>query len=77
MNAGMRTLSGITFLTSEITRFDITNTNAVAAPIPKPFTADEVTPNVGQHPSNNTNTGFSRMTPFQKTSLLVIAAISL
>ena len=63
---GILTLSGITSLTSEITMFDIINTNEVASPIPSPFMAEEVTPRVGHIPNTNTNTGFSLIKPFVK-----------
>ncbi len=66
IKAGMRTLSGIRFLINEITRFDITNTKVVANPIPNPFEADEVTPNVGHIPNSKVNTAFSLKKPFEK-----------
>ncbi len=64
MNAGMRTLSGMKFLISEITRFDIINTAIVATPIPQPFMAEVVVPSVGHMPSISTKVGFSRTIPF-------------
>jgi hypothetical protein len=59
MKAGIRTLSGIRFLINEITMFDIMSTAIVATPIPIPFIAEEVTPNVGHIPRISTNVGFS------------------
>jgi hypothetical protein len=72
INAGIRTLSGMKFFTNEITRLDITNTKAVAAPIPNPFIAEEVTPKVGHNPNKITNTGFSFMIPFRKFSFRLV-----
>jgi len=63
---GIRTLSGIWFLTMETTRFDIVNTKVVASPIPKPLMAEVVTPNVGHNPRNNTKTAFSLKNPLLK-----------
>jgi hypothetical protein len=39
--------------------FDIMSTAIVATPIPIPFIAEEVTPNVGHIPKISTNVGFS------------------
>ena len=48
-------------------------TNIVAKPMPKPFNADVVTPNVGHIPKSITNVGFSRIMPLVKFSLLVLS----
>ncbi len=66
MNDGILTLSGIRFLISEITRFDITSTKVVASPIPSPLMADEGTPRVGHIPSHSPTTGFSLINPLVK-----------
>jgi hypothetical protein len=67
IKAGMRILSGIILATNEMTRLDITRTKAVANPIPIPFIAEVVTPNVGHIPSNKENVGFSRNMPLVNT----------
>ena len=72
MKAGMRTMSGIRFLSMEITTLEQNSTNVVANPIDMPFSAEDVVPNVGHMPSNNTNVGFSLMIPFINTLKLFI-----
>ena len=61
---GMRTLSGVRFLTSEMTTLEHINTNIVANPIDIPLMADVVVASVGHMPSRRTNIGFSRTMPF-------------
>ena len=50
MNAGILILSGITFLSNEITKFEHVKTTAVESPIPIPFIAELVTARVGHIP---------------------------
>jgi hypothetical protein len=73
INEGIRTISGIRFLISEITTFEQISTNMVASPIPMPLIADEVVPNVGHIPSRSTNVGFSLIIPFIITLKLFIS----
>ena len=63
MYAGIRTLSGINFFTSEITVFEHNSTLAVARPIPMPLIAEVVVASVGHIPSRRTNVGFSFKMP--------------
>jgi hypothetical protein len=63
MYAGIRTLSGISFFTSEITVFEHNSTLAVARPIPMPLIAEVVVANVGHIPSKRMNVGFSFKMP--------------
>ena len=63
-NTGMRTLSGVRFLTSDMTTLEHINTNIVANPIDIPLTADVVVASVGHIPSRRTNVGFSCTMPF-------------
>ena len=63
MNAGILTLSGITFLSTEIKRLLSARTAAVVSPIPRPFMADVVTASVGHIPRVRTNVGFSLIMP--------------
>ena len=72
MKAGIRTMSGIRFLSKEITTLEQKSTNVVANPIDMPFSAEEVVPNVGHIPNSNTNVGFSLMMPFINTLKLFI-----
>ena len=67
MNEGIRILSGIILDTTDITRFDMTNTKAVASPMPIPLMAEVVTPKVGHIPNNSANVGFSLNMPLVKT----------
>ncbi len=69
IKAGIRTLSGITFLNKEIKILDKINTTVVERPIPKPFIAVEVTANVGHMPSIMTKVGFSLMIPLWRRSV--------
>jgi hypothetical protein len=46
--------------------FDMSSTNVVAKPIPKPFMAEPVVPSVGHMPNSRTNTGFSLINPLLK-----------
>ena len=73
MNAGMRTLSGITDFRSEMTMFDISSTKAVASPMHMPLIADVVVASVGHMPSTNTHVGFSFTSPFLIMSAAFIA----
>ena len=63
INAGILTLSGIIFLSSEMIRLLSASTTAVVSPIPRPLIADVVTASVGHIPSVNTNVGFSLIIP--------------
>ena len=72
INAGIRTLSGIKFLISEITKFDIISTAIVATPIPKPFIADVVVPKVGHIPNTNTKVGLFLRIPLSIICILFI-----
>ncbi len=63
INAGMRTLFGITLRKREITALEQTSTKVVAAPMPMALLAAVVTANVAQHPNTSLNTGFSLMIP--------------
>ena len=65
INAGIRTLSGIMFLTAETTRFDMIRTKVVAKPIPRPLMAEEVTPKVGHIPRRRTKTEGSTMSYYE------------
>ena len=67
MNAGIRTLSGITLLNNEIIMFEQTNTNVTAIPIPRAPNADTETASVGQVPKTSFRTGLDAMIPFVKT----------
>ena len=69
---GIRILSGMILVTSEITRLDITSTNAVASPIPMPLIAEVVTPKVGHIPNKSAKVGFSLNMPLVKTFKLFI-----
>ena len=69
-------MSGINFFTAEITMLEQINTNMVASPILKPLIAEEVVPNVGHIPNNNTKVGFSFTNPLIKTFRLLIAVSS-
>ncbi len=60
---GMRMVAGIKFLTVAMAAFESSNTNKVARPIPKPFKAEVVTPNVGHIPKSITKAGFSCTRP--------------
>ena len=64
INAGIRILSGMRFLSKEITIFEHIRTNVVARPILIPLRVDVVVPSVGHIPSINTKVGFSLMSPF-------------
>ena len=75
INAGMRTLSGITLRSAEIMALDRINTAVVVSPIPRPFMADDVTASVGHIPSIITNVGFSVIIPFFKRSTHVFMKI--
>ena len=72
IKAGMRTLSGMMFLMSEITRFDMISTAVVASPMPMPFAADVVVPSVGHMPSTSTNVGLFRTIPLKTICNLFI-----
>ena len=63
MNAGMRTLSGMTFRSREMTPLEHTSTKVVAAPMPMALEAAVVTARVAQQPSTKRSTGFSLMMP--------------
>ena len=63
MNAGILTLSGMTFLSAEMKRLLNARTAAVVSPIPSPFIAEVVTASVGHMPSVRTKVGFSLIIP--------------
>ena len=79
MKAGILTLSGITFLSIDIRRFDIASTAVVQSPIDMPFMAEVVMASVGHIPSMSTKVGFSFTTPFTilSTHLFIIILRSL
>ena len=52
--------SGMTFLSSEINRFDIVRIAVVDSPIPTAFVTEVVVASVGHMPSTSMNTGFSK-----------------
>ena len=64
MNAGIRTLSGITFLSNDINALESIRTAVVVSPMPSPFMAEDVTARVGHIPSIITKVGFSVIIPF-------------
>ena len=64
MNAGMRTLSGMTFRSREMTPLEHTSTKVVAAPMPMALEAAVVTARVAQQPSTSRSTGFSFTMPW-------------
>jgi len=68
INAGILTLSGITFLSKAIIAFDAVKTTMVVIPIPKPFCNDDVTASVGHIPNIRTNVGFSFIIPLYRRS---------
>ena len=70
--AGSLTVSGITFLRSEITIFEHTSTNVVESPIPTPFAAIVVMASVGHIPRSITIFGFSFMSPLVNSFQLLI-----
>jgi len=72
IKAGILTLSGIKFLTREITTLDMSKTNVVAKPIPRPLMAVDVTPRVGHIPSSWTKTAFSLKNPLVKFCKLLM-----
>ena len=74
MKQGMRTLSGMKFLSKEIQRLDIVNTNVVANPIDMPLMALVVVARVGQQPKRSTNMGFSFISPLVKFCQLFIVS---
>jgi hypothetical protein len=76
MYAGNFTDLGITFFSSDITKFEPTNTKVVAKPIPIPFTASVVTANVGHIPNNDTRLGFSLIKPLVNSYQLLCVLVS-
>ena len=69
MNAGILTLFGITFLSSEMIRLLIISTAVVARPMPSPFIAEVVTARVGHIPRVRTKVGFSLNNPLASLSI--------
>ena len=69
MNAGIRTLSGITFLSNDINALESIRTAVVVSPMPSPFMAEDVTARVGHIPSIITKVGFSVIIPFFNLSV--------
>ena len=58
--------------------FERTSTNVVASPIPNPFIAEVVVPNVGHIPRTSAKVGLSLIRPFViKPSLLILILLSL
>ena len=76
MKAGILTLSGITFLSIEIRRLDITRTTVVVSPIPTPFIALVVTASVGHIPSISTSVGFSFIIPLYNLSVTLPMSVT-
>ena len=66
MYAAILILSGINFLSSEITMFEQISTAVVDSPIPIPLTTPVVTASVGHMPRNKTKDGFSCKRPLRK-----------
>ena len=67
----MRTLSGMMFLSSEMTMLEQMSTTVAAMPMPMPLTAIVVTASVGQVPRMRTRVGFSLRMPFVRTLQLL------
>jgi hypothetical protein len=63
-------------LSNDITKFEQTSTNIVAAPIPKPLIAEVVVANVGHIPKSSTSTGFSLSIPFDNIFKLLLIIFS-
>ena len=63
IKAGMRTLSGMTLRSREMTPLEHTSTKVVAAPMPMALEAAVVTARVAQQPSTSRSTGFSFTMP--------------
>ena len=76
MKQGMRTISGMRFLMSDIMRLLKTSTAIVASPMLIPFMALEVVPSVGHMPNRSTKVGFSLMIPLRSTLKLFIVLSS-
>ena len=74
MKAGIRTLSGIKFLTIEIATLEQISTNRVESPIPKPPMAEVVVPKVGHMPNRRTKVGFSFIIPLKSIFVLLMIA---
>ena len=68
INDGILTVSGMTFLSNDITRLERARTKVVARPIDRPLMADVVTASVGHIPSTRTVVGFSTTIPFKNLS---------
>ena len=73
----MCTWSGVMRFMQEITVFVHKSTNMVANPIDKPFRALVVVAKVGHIPNNNTNVGFSLISPFSIILYLLISSYTL
>ena len=69
MYAGIRTRSGIIFLSAEISRLEKIKTAVVVSPIPRPLMAVVVVARVGHIPNIRTKVGFSLMIPLYKRSI--------
>ena len=63
MKQGMRTLSGISLWSAEITMFEHTRTAVAASPMPRPVSTEVEVASVGQVPMTSTRTGFSLIKP--------------
>ena len=75
MKQGMRTLSGMKFLSSEITKLEPISTKDAAAPMPTAFMTLVVVAMVGQVPRTSRKVGFSVIMPLRNT--LVSLGLSL
>ena len=75
MNAGIRTLSGMRFLRSEITTFEQTSTKSVAKPMDIPLTALVVVASVGHIPRTNAKVGFSLRIPLVNVFIALLIII--
>ena len=63
MYEGIRILSGMIFLSNEITKLEAIKTAVVVKPIPRPLIEEVVTAKVGHIPSIKIKVGFSLMIP--------------
>ena len=62
----MRTLSGMTLRSAEMTMFEQSRTAVAASPMPRAFEMLVEVASVGQVPRTSTSTGFSLMMPLEK-----------
>ena len=71
MKHGIRTLSGMKFLSNEMNTLESIRTKVVAKPIDIPLMALVVVARVGQHPKRRTRVGFSFKSPLVKVFKLL------